>query len=392
MQRIYLDNAATSWPKPESVYAAVEHYQRHMGAPAGRGVYAEAQHVASLVSTTRRAIARLVNVADERRVIFTSGGTESLNLAIFGLCHQLSPSRPHVVTTTIEHNSVLRPLRALQQQGRIDVTYVACDGVGLVDPMGIRAALRPQTRLIVLNHASNVTGALNDASAVGRVAREAGVPVLLDAAQTLGELPIDMAAWNVDLLAAPGHKGLLGPLGTGLLVIAPNFETRLQPLKYGGTGSHSELDTQPEEMPDRYEAGNLNVGGIVGLLAGIEFLAQQGIESVCTHTQQRLTQLLDGLQNVEHLRLFTPSVIAQRAGLVSLQIDGYDPQELAVALDAGYRIQARAGLHCAPLVHRALGTLEQGGTVRLSPGVFTTQQQIDTTVQALRELAATAPV
>ncbi len=391
MQRIYLDNAATSWPKPESVYAAVEHYQRHLGASAGRGVYAEAQQVASLVSSTRRAIARLVNVADERRVIFTSGGTEALNLAILGLFHTASPSRPHVVTTAIEHNSVLRPLRALQQQDRIDVTYVACDGSGLVDPADIRAALQPQTRLIALNHASNVTGALSDARAVGLIAREAGVPLLLDAAQTLGELPIDMTAWNVDLLAAPGHKGLLGPLGTGMLVVAPGCGSHWQPLKYGGTGSHSELDTQPEEWPDRFEAGSLNVGGIMGLLAGVEFLAQQSVESVRTHTQLRLSQLIDGLQNIENVRLFTPADAARRAGLVSLQIDGYDPQELAVALDVGYRIQTRAGLHCAPLVHRALGTLEQGGTLRLSPGVFTTQQQIDTTVHALRELAATAP-
>lgn len=391
MQRIYLDNAATSWPKPESVYAAVEHYQRHLGASAGRGVYAEAQQVASLVSSTRRAIARLVNVADERRVIFTSGGTEALNLAILGLFHTASPSRPHVVTTAIEHNSVLRPLRALQQQDRIDVTYVACDGSGLVDPADIRAALQPQTRLIALNHASNVTGALSDARAVGLIAREAGVPLLLDAAQTLGELPIDMTAWNVDLLAAPGHKGLLGPLGTGMLVVAPGCDLNWQPLKYGGTGSHSELDTQPEEWPDRFEAGSLNVGGIMGLLAGVEFLAQQSVESVRTHTQLRLSQLIDGLQNIENVRLFTPADAARRAGLVSLQIDGYDPQELAVALDVGYRIQTRAGLHCAPLVHRALGTLEQGGTLRLSPGVFTTQQQIDTTVHALRELAATAP-
>jgi selenocysteine lyase/cysteine desulfurase len=288
-----------------------------------------------------------------------------------------------VVTTVTEHNSVLRPLRALEDQGRITVTRVKCDRAGLVDPSDVHAALSDRTRLVALNHASNVTGALQDAATIGQIARNAGALFLLDAAQSLGETPIDAAAWNVDLLAAPGHKGLMGPLGTGVLFIRDGVERQLNPFKLGGTGSHSERDTQPDELPDKFESGNLNVAGIVGLLAGAEHVAQQGVAAIREHVSQLSRQLLDAIRRIPGVRVFAPENCRDRVGLVSLQMDGYDPQELAAVLDAGYRIQSRAGLHCAPLIHAAIGTLAGGGTLRLSPGAFTTHDQIEVAIRAI---------
>jgi selenocysteine lyase/cysteine desulfurase len=261
MPRIYLDNAATSWPKPESVYQAVDDYQRRLGAPAGRGVYAEATEVERLVNNCRKKVAQLINEADPTRVIFTQNGTDSLNLAIHGW---LQPG-DHVVTSVCEHNSVLRPLRFLAEHRNVSTTYVGCDAQGRVDPGDIRRAIQPQTRLIALTHASNVTGTIQPVEEVGKIAKERGISFLVDAAQTLGHMRVDVQRIGCQMLAAPGHKGLLGPLGTGVLYIAPGVEARLLPIRQGGTGTRSDEDIQPTTLPDRYESGNLNVSGIVGL-------------------------------------------------------------------------------------------------------------------------------
>ncbi|MBL8830055.1 MAG: aminotransferase class V-fold PLP-dependent enzyme, partial [Planctomycetaceae bacterium] len=236
MSRIYLDNAATSWPKPDVVYEAVEHYQRQIGAPAGRGVYREAVESAGIVAQCRRALAQLINAADPNGIAFTLNGTDALNQAIHGLLAHVT-DRPHVVTTVVEHNSVLRPLRTLELAGRIDVTRVRCDSHGIVAADELRRAMRDDTRLVALNHASNVTGAIQPALEAAQIAHEHHALFLLDAAQTLGELPIDVRGWGVDLLAAPGHKGLLGPLGTGLLYVNPAVAHQLQSTRQGGTGT-----------------------------------------------------------------------------------------------------------------------------------------------------------
>ena len=378
MQRIYLDNAATSWPKPEAVYAAVDHYQRTLGAPAGRGTYAQAAEVERQVLGCRLALAELLHVSDPRRIVLTFNGTDALNLALDGL---LRPG-DHVVTSVCEHNSVLRPLAALRDRRQVAVTYVPVDRAGRVDPDDIRRACTPRTRLIALVHASNVTGTIQPAEAVGQIAREAGAYFLLDAAQTLGYLPVDVQRMGVHLLAAPGHKGLLGPLGTGLLYVAEGLEAELQPIRQGGTGTHSEEESQPRELPDRYEAGNLNVPGIVGLQAGVRHVLAAGVEAERARQQWLMTRLLAGLHELDGVQVYGPPDAAGRVGLVSLRWEGLSPQELASVLDAQWSIQTRAGLHCAPRMHASLGTLPEG-TLRLSVGHFTTLDQIDTVLAAL---------
>jgi cysteine desulfurase family protein len=381
-QRIYLDHAATSWPKPEAVYAAVERYQRELGAPAGRGVYAEALEVQDQVEQARSGIARLIGAGDARRVIFCYSGTDALNQAILGTVRDGA----HVITTVVEHNSVLRPLGALEDAGRIRVTRVGCDASGFVDPAEIERAWLPSTQLVVVTHASNVTGAIQPIRDIGSIAHRRGGLLLVDAAQTLGEVPLNVADLEIDLLAAPGHKGLLGPLGTGLLYLRPGVE--LEPLRRGGTGSRSQSDRQPDELPDRFEAGNLNVPGIVGLAAGVDYLHQRTVERVRADSIELTTRLLAGLTSIEGVRLLGPPPGEQRVGIASITVDGYDPQELALLLDTAYRVQGRPGLHCAPLMHAALGTLDHGGTLRLSLGCLSTADDVDAAVAAIAAAAA----
>ncbi len=383
-QRIYLDNAATSWPKPQAVYDAVDHYQREIGAPVGRSAYAEAADVEQQVAAARRGIAKLIGDDEAQRVVFTFNGTDSLNLALHGLLK----AGDHVVTSVVEHNSVLRPLRKLQEDAGIDVTRVDCDSQGVVDPAAIRAALRPQTRLIALTHASNVTGALQPADEVGALARRHGCLFLLDAAQTLGYLPVDVKTLGVDLLAAPGHKGLLGPLGTGVLYVAPGVEEQLRSLRQGGTGSRSDEDRQPSSLPDKYESGNHNAPGLVGLGAAVRFLEDHGVEDARRSGVELTTRLLTGLEDIDGVTVYGPRDAQQQVGVVSLNIAGFDSQEIGATLDTAYRIQARAGIHCAPEMHRSLGTLATGGTVRLSIGHFNTTEEIDAAVEAIRQIAS----
>ena len=382
MTRIYLDNAATSWPKPEAVYRAIDDYYRRLGAPAGRGAYAEANETERVVASCRKKIAQLIGATDPSRIVFTHNGTDSLNLALHGL---LRPG-DHVVTTVCEHNSVLRPLRFLADHRDVTTTYVDCNAAGLIDPREIETALQPRTRMIVLIHASNVTGAIQPVEAIGRVAASRGVLYLVDAAQSLGHELIDVSRIGCHLLAAPGHKGLLGPLGTGVLYLAPGAEEQLLPVRQGGTGTRSDEDIQPTSLPDRYESGNLNVPGIVGLEAGVTEIFSRGVHAIQQHSRELTGRLLEGLREIPGITVYGPPTAEQRAGIVSLNLAGYDPQELASLLDSQWSIQTRAGLHCAPRMHAALGTAPSG-TLRLSTGTFNTADQIDRVLEALREIA-----
>lgn len=383
-QRIYLDNSATTWPKPESVYEAVNCFQREIGAPNGRSAYREAVESNRIVERARRGVAGLINVAEPSQVIFAFNCSDALNLAIHGVVQP----RDHVVTTVCDHNSVLRPLRALRESAEIEVTYVPCDGSGFVSPDDIRVALRPDTRLVAVNHASNVTGALQPIEAIGKIVREHEALYLVDAAQSLGHVPLDVTRVDADLLAAPGHKGLLGPLGTGFLYIRPGVEDQVVPLRYGGTGTQSEEDRQPEVLPEKYEPGNHNLIGLAGLVAACDFLQRKSIAAIHAHHVALTERLITGFQEIDGITIYGPPLSSNRSSVVSINAEGYDPQELAAVLEASHHIQCRAGLHCAPRMHAALGTAATGGAVRFSPGFSTTLEEIDTVVAAVQEVAS----
>jgi cysteine desulfurase / selenocysteine lyase len=385
-RRIYLDNAATTWPKPEAVYDAVDHYQRQIGAPNGRSGYREAQESNRIVERARQCVADLIEAKDPSHIIFGLNCSDMLNMAIRGVV------RPgdHVVTTVCDHNSVLRPLRMLSEEADVEVTYVPCDGQGFVSPDDVKAAIRPDTRLVAVNHASNVTGAIQPIDEIGRIVRATDAFFLVDAAQSLGHVPLDVRTSYADLLAAPGHKGLLGPLGTGILYIRSGIEGEVKPLRYGGTGTQSDEDRQPDVLPQKYEPGNHNLVGLAGLVAATEFLREETTEAIHAHHTGLARQLIDELSEIEGITIYGPKLAADRTSVVSVNVEGYEPQELAAILDSTYRIQTRAGFQCAPRMHEALGTVAGGGTLRFSPGFFTTADEINQAVSALQEIAAIA--
>ncbi len=380
--RIYLDNAATSFPKPDVVYDAVDHYQRTIGAPAGRGAYGEALQVQTIVERCRQRAAKLLGAESLHQIQFAFNGTDALNIALHGLLK----SGDHVVTSVIEHNSVLRPLCELKERLAIDVTYVKADRTGRINPADIQSAIRPHTKLIALIHASNVTGTIQPVAEVAEIAAEADVLFLLDAAQSAGHLPIDVRQLQVDLLACPGHKGLMGPLGTGLLYIKEGVENHVTSFRQGGTGSKSEEEQQPLTLPDKYEAGNHNVPGIVGLDVALRWIEERGIENLRQHEIKLTKQLMQGLATIPQITSHGTTNAEDRLGVVSISVEDWEPQVLASLLDESFGIQTRAGLHCAPGVHRTLGTFDSGGTIRLSVGTFTTEEDIEITVNALRDV------
>lgn len=386
--RTYMDHAATSFPKPREVIDAMVRYQTELGASPGRGAYAEAHESAAGMQTCRERINTLLNGESPDHVVFTLNTSDALNLAIRGLV------RPgdHVVTTWLDHNSVLRPLNELEQRGEITQTRVRCDPkTGLVDPEDIRAAVRSNTRLIACVHGSNVTGTLQPVRDIGKVARDCAVPLLVDAAQTAGHVPIDVRADGIDLLAAPGHKGLLGPLGTGFLYIRPGVEKMMRTVREGGTGSRSDLDVQPDFMPDRFEPGSHNAPGILGLSAGVKYILDRGVDTLWAHERALIKTMIGGLGHATPgLTLYGPPGLADRCAVFSVRIEGIDnPLELATRLEREYGLLTRAGIHCAPLAHRTIGTHAAGGTTRLSFGPFTTVQDVAHACDALAQICAT---
>ncbi len=391
-RRLYLDNAATSFPKPPSVAAAMTHYAQAVGASAGRGAYAEAIESGRVLDRARLAIARLINAGDPRHIIFTLNCTDALNLAIKGVLAPLIESgriKPHVVCTATDHNSILRPLTALADRSQIELSIVPIDPKsGRINPADVKSELRATTRLIAMTHASNVTGAIQPIREVARLAREHAIPIVVDAAQSIGHVPIDVERDCIDLLAAPGHKGLLGSLGTGFLYLRPGMEKLLRPLREGGTGSRSDEPRQPGELPDKYESGSHNTIGIAGLLAGVEWILERGLESLVRHEHELIRAFVDGLSDIEGLTFFGPQGVKDRVGVFSVRIDGISPKNLADALESRFGILSRPGIHCAPLVHKTLGTTAGGGTTRLSLGPFVTVQDVRFACDALATLAS----
>jgi len=383
--RRYCDNAATSHPKPPGVLRAVtEHFETVHGS-AGRGAYAEARACERIIESCRRELAKLFHCRPGDHIIFALNGTDALNLALKGL---LQPG-DHVVTTCMDHNSVLRPLSALQEQRGVAWTVVSVDPqTTLLDPAHLLAAFRPETRLVALNHASNVTGVLQPLEEIATICHQQGVLLLVDAAQSAGHVPIDFAGLPIDLLACPGHKGLLGPLGTGVLVIRAGVERQMRTVREGGTGSGSEFPQQPEHLPDRFEAGSHNAVGLAGLLAAVSWINERGVDELRRHERELSLRLMRRLDAIAGLQWYGPRSVDQRVGVFSVRIEGVDPQELSALLETRYGILTRSGLHCAPLAHRTIGTFERGGTTRLSLGPFLTEADIDFVAAALDEIAS----
>ena len=379
---IYLDNAATSWPKPDCVHEAMLRYMRDVGANPGRSGHRLANEAERIRLDAREALAELFRATNPMGVIFTHNATTALNLVIRGLL----PPGAHAVTTGMEHNAVMRPLRALERQG-VSLSVVPCEPDGTLDPQALGEHIRPQTRLIVANHASNVCGTVLPIREMGATARRHGIPFLVDVAQTGGCRPIDLRADNIDLLAFSGHKGLLGPTGTGGLVIHEDFDIDLLPaLVCGGTGSRSEHEQQPDFLPDKYEGGTPNIVGIAGLVASVRYVLDRGVDRICEHERSVTRQLIDDLSSIAGLRLIGTRDARRQTAAVSFTIDGQSVSEIARELDERFGIMCRPGLHCAPRAHRTLGTLPEG-TVRLSPGAFSTAQEIEQTVEAVARLA-----
>ncbi|MCE9591355.1 MAG: aminotransferase class V-fold PLP-dependent enzyme [Planctomycetes bacterium] len=393
MPLIYMDNAATSFPKPPSVFEAMaRHGQELMSAPS-RGLHAPAREAKRLVDECRRRINRLINGQSPEHVIFTLNASDALNLAIRGVLRPRSASETpdHIITTWMEHNSILRPCNALAEQWGVQVTRVEGDPrTGLIDPEDIRRAIRPSTRLIALVHGSNVGGTLQPIRAVGKIARDHNIPYLVDAAQTLGHVPIDVQLDNIDLLAFPGHKGLLGPLGTGALYIRPGVEKLMRTVREGGTGTGSEHDTQPLFMPDRFEPGSHNTVGIIGLSEGVKWLLDQTLEKVWEHEQDLCRVMIDGLSDTGEMPGLTylgPQGVAHRCGVFSVRLDGFDqPQALSDLLEKEYSILTRSGIQCAPLAHKTFGTYDAGGATRFSFGPFLTKQDVKYACDALGQI------
>ncbi|MBC8632050.1 aminotransferase class V-fold PLP-dependent enzyme [[Eubacterium] tenue] len=375
---IYLDNAATTFPKPRQVYEAVLDCMENYGANPGRAGHKLAMRAGREIYECRENIAKLLNVSNPMSIVFTHNATDSLNLAIKGVVK----SGDHIITTSIEHNSVIRPIKALEKNG-VENTIVKCDKYGHLDPNDIKKAIKPNTKLIVTTHASNVCGTIVDIESVGNIAEENNVLYLVDASQTLGVYDIDIQKINVDMIAAPGHKCLLGPQGTGMLYIRDGLEVNI--LKEGGTGSNSEDLFQPNMMPDRYESGTHNTPGIAGLNAGVKFILDTGIDKIRKHEEELCEYMLTKLTEVPNIKIYGPLDSKKRAAVISINIGYIDSGEITFILDDMYEIATRSGIHCSPLAHKTLGTLRQG-TVRFSLGYFNTKDDIDKAVEALKEI------
>ncbi len=376
---IFFNNAATSYPKPEGVFEAIKKCLTTPPVNAARaGFDVEAE---DCVQACRSSLAKLFNFPDPQRIVFSSGSTESLNLAINGL----DLSGGHVVTTMIEHNSVIRPLKHKERDEGLELTFVECDARGWVDPENIKSAIKDNTKLIVVNHCSNVTGAILDVKRIAEIAHEAGIPILVDGSQSSGAVPIDLTDWDIDMFAFTGHKSLFGPQGTGGLCIKENM--KLKPFKVGGTGVLSEVLTQPEGMPLYYEAGTPNTPGIAGLSAGVKFVLENGVEKIAEHKRQMVGKMLAEFENADGINIITSRENNAMTNFC-FTIENMPPEEVGYFLESSYEIIVRTGLHCAPKLLEPLGVYPWG-TVRASPSFFSTDKEVDTFIEGVKDILET---
>jgi len=379
---IYLDNAASSWPKPDETWQAMEHFMRNVGANPGRSGHRLSIEAGRILIETREALAELFGIDDSLRICFAKNATEALNLAICGILH---PGN-HCITSSMEHNSVMRPLRALEKKG-LEVAVVPCSSQGELDPQEIEKAVKKNTRLIVMTHASNVVGTVMPVGEVGKIACKHGIFFCIDAAQTAGAYPIAVEEMQIDLLAFTGHKALYGPQGIGGLYIKRGLEKELEPLMRGGTGSRSEFQEQPDFLPDKYESGTPNTVGVAGLGAGVRFILTQGITQIRAKEQGLTRMLIEGLGSIPGVSLYGCRDAARQVAICSFTITGLTPSEITMELDEEFAIMSRPGLHCAPAAHQCIKTFPHG-TVRLSAGYFTTEEEIASALEAVGRIAA----
>ena len=376
---IYLDNAATSWPKPEVVVETMGRYLREMGVNPGRGGYRLSREASLVVENCRRKLAKLINADKPEEVVFTASATMGLNQALFG---SLKPG-DHVIVDGLQHNSVMRPLKALETLG-LEITVIPWDYKEGLNWNVFANSFRDNTKMVVLTHASNVNGALLPAAAIGKMAEDRGALFLLDAAQTAGFVPLDVKSMKVDLLAMPGHKGLLGPQGVGVLYVKKKL--RLKPLIYGGTGSESESTLQPEGLPARLESGTLNSVGIAGLDASLNFIGSNAGD-IKNREQGLADRLKEGLRAIPGVETYFPQDAANTVPVVAFNIGGLNSEETAAILDQMFDIACRPGYHCAPIAHKTIGTFEMGGVVRFSPGYFNSDEDINFSLEAVEKIA-----
>ncbi|HYE83093.1 MAG TPA: aminotransferase class V-fold PLP-dependent enzyme [Clostridia bacterium] len=375
---IYLDNAATTFPKPEAVYRAVDDCLRNYCANPGRGGHKLSLQSGRVLLEARELLVDLFNTGSAENIILTHNATESLNLALKGFLKKGA----HVITTSMEHNSVMRPLKALEKIG-IETTIVQCSEKGELNIRDIEKEIRKETVLIAATHASNVVGTILPIADIGALAKSFGLEFLVDASQTAGAYDIDVQKMNISMLAFTGHKSLMGPQGTGGLYIKKDLE--LEPMKEGGTGSRSESLYQPEIIPDRYESGTHNTPGIAGLCAGINYINEKGMNIIRAHEQELLSCFLGGLQDIKKVKIYGTKDVYKKVPVVSINIGDVGSSEISYILDQTFDIATRSGLHCAPMAHRTIGTLEQG-TVRFSFGYLNTKEEINTALSAIEHI------
>ncbi len=383
MKKIYLDNAATSNPKPPSVISAVNNYLQNICSSPGRGGYFLGLEAGRVVFDTRQKLKQLFNAPSEEYVIFTPNVTYALNFALLGV---LKPG-DHVITTSMEHNSVIRPLRYLEQTRKIALNIIQCNKKGELDPEQIKKAIKPTTKMIIMTHASNVTGGIMPVETLHDLKEYTDAMLVVDAAQTAGVLEIDFKKLDLDFLCFTGHKALYGPPGTGGMVISPRAAKILAPSVHGGTGSRSDVELQPDFMPDKMEAGTPNTAGIAGLNAGLNFILEKGVENIHQHEMQLTRTFVNGLQQIPGISIWGPKDMDKMVSTVSITVEGRDLSELAFSLDADYGIMIRSGLHCSPLGHKTIGTFPEG-TLRFSFGYFNTEEEVIYSIEALNQLAA----
>ena len=378
---IYLDNGATSFPKPEEVYIYMDQYYRRLGVNPGRSGYDICMEAGEVVEDTRKALTKFFNGTDPDRLCFSYNATDALNLIIFGILQE----GDHAISTTIEHNSVLRPLYHQEKYGGVEVDYIPFDSKGFVNPDDFPKKFKTNTKLVIVNHASNVIGTIQPIKEIGKYCQDHGIPFAIDVSQSAGKIPIDMEEQNIDIIAFTGHKSLLGPTGIGGLYVREGIE--IKHTRAGGTGVRSAVKTHLDEYPYRLEYGTLNTLGVAGLSAGLQWVLEHGLDNLHEHEMKLTSKLRDDLQDVEGVTLYVQDDLKNHISIFLFNVDGMEAMNTGTILDVDYNVACRTGLHCAPIVHTQIGTAEIHGAVRFGIGPFNTEEHIQTAVQAVKDIA-----